>query len=529
MATLPAQQPAPPANPAWMVQLRQAILIAERGDENRALNLTQQLLEQHPSFEPALKFQGALLEDLGRTPEATASFQAALKLAPSDPDLLFKVGFYQLEAGHNAQAISLFVRALKYDPGDRDTLYYLAQAYHFHGDNTLALNTIQECLKVDPNNASVWQKYGELLCSSGDNQSALHWLLKAQQSDPTLARIHFDLGVASYQNMDLDQALAYATKAAQRHPNDLTAQALLAAVDVKLGKCQDAVPVFRSILQVKSDDTASLLGLGHCDLELNNPQQAADLLEQVLKQDPTQVLAHFYLSRAYAALGRTADAQYEADLHRQMLEQLSGPALQTDTAHEKKIWSQARDLLAQNKEEEALKLFRDQPNDPMATPAGAYVSVGMLYTFVDRPNDATRCLNKALTLDPKVRGAHLSLGLLALQQSDLPKAEDQFKAELAAHPNDPAAQAELGEVRYHQQRWSEAADLLSRSKTTVPTLLYMLCDADFHLNKVKDADLNAELIIAYAKNQPQIKQATVDLLNRNQQSELAQRLQKQPF
>ena len=48
-----------------MSQLRQAIAIAEHGDEGRALSLTQDLLAEHPNFEPALKFQGALLEDLG--------------------------------------------------------------------------------------------------------------------------------------------------------------------------------------------------------------------------------------------------------------------------------------------------------------------------------------------------------------------------------------------------------------------------------------------------------------------------------
>lgn len=530
MATLNAQRPARPMNPELMAQLHEAILAAEHGDENRALALTRQLLEQHPTFEPALKFQGSLLEDLGRGPEAFASFQAALKLAPTDPKLLLKVGLYQLEAGHAAAAITVFVRALKYAPRDRDTLYYLAQAYQFNGDNALALRTIQQCLKVDPDSASVWQKYGELLCSSGDNESALHWLLKAQQSDPTLERIDFDLGVASYKNMALDSALTYATRAAERRPGDVAAQALLAAVDVKLGKFQDAEPVFRSILQVKSDDAASLLGLGYCELELKNYQQAADFLEQVLKQDPTQALAHFYLSRAYAALGRTADAQYEADLHRQMLEQVPDAGLQADSGHEKKIWDQARELLAQNKEAEALKLFREQSKGPFATPAGSYVSLGMLYTFANRPNDADRCLQKALTVDPNVRGAHLSLGLLALQQSDLDKAESEFTAELAAHPNDQAAEAELGEVRYHQGNWSEAADLLSKSKTTVFTQLYMLCDADFHLSRVKEADLTAELLFDYAKNQPRVKQGVIDLLQRNQQTELAERLMnKQPY
>jgi Tfp pilus assembly protein PilF len=526
VASLSAQTVASPNNQALMSQLHEAIMIADRGDENRALALTRDLLVRHPNFEPALKFQGALLEDLGNESDALASFQAALKLAPADPELLFKVGLYQLQTGHTAEAINLLARALKYSPRDRDTLYYLAQAYHLNGDNDLALKTIQECLKVDPDNASVWQKYGELLCSSGDNQAAMQWLLKAQQSDPTLDRIDFDLGVASFRSMDLDNALQYSEQAAQRKPNDLTAQALLAAVYVKLGKWQNAKPIFQSILQVKPDDVPSLLGLGQCELELKNYQQAATLLEQLLRQDPTQILAHFYLSRAYAGLGRTADAKYEADLHRTMLEQASSAGPQADTAQENKVWEQARQLLLANKESAALQLFRDQSKGPFATPAGSYVLTGTLYSSIDKPSDAERCLHKALQLDPSVRGAHTSLGLLALQQNNLDKAENEFKAELAIHPNDQSALAELGEIRYHQGRWADAASLLSKSKTMVPSLLYILCDSYFHLGDVKNADLTAELLVTYAKDQPAALQGVIDLLNRNQQQDLARKLQQ---
>jgi tetratricopeptide (TPR) repeat protein len=524
VSTIDAQSTPPSNNSALMSQLHQAIAIAEQGDENRALALTQDLLAQHPNFEPALKFQGALLEDLGNGPGAIASFQAALKLAPTDPELLFKVGLYQLQTSQNAEAINLLARALKYTPRDRDTLYYLAQAYHLNGDSDLALKTIQQCLKVDPNNASVWQKYGELLCSSGDCQAATEWLLKAQQSDPTLDRIDFDLGVASFRSMDLDQALQYSTQAAQRKPNDLTVQALLAAVYVKLGKWQDAKPIFQSILQVKRDDVPSLLGLGQCELELKNYQQAANLLEQLLRQDPTQILAHFYLSRAYAGLGRTSDAKYEAELHRTMLEQASSAGPQGDAAQENKVWDEARQLLLDNKESAALQLFRDQSKGPFAKPAGSYVLVGTLYSAMDRPNDAERCLHKALELDPTVRGAHTSLGIMALQQNNLDKAENEFKAELAIHPNDQSALAELGEIRYHQARWADAANLLSKSKTMVPSLLFILCDSYFHLGDVKNANLTAELLVTYSKDQPKAVQGVIDLLNRNQQQDLAQKL-----
>ena len=189
-------------------QFHEAIAVAQRGDVNRAFALTKQLLDEHPEFGPALKFEGALLEQMGRGAESAAAFEQALKLAPNDPELMFKVGVYQLVAGDKDQAIALFVHRLKLVPNDPDTLFYLAQAYHLEGDNDAALKAIRECQRLDPTNIDVWQKYGELLCSSGDNDGGLKWLLKAQKADPKLDRIDYDLGVASFRSMDLTGCLA---------------------------------------------------------------------------------------------------------------------------------------------------------------------------------------------------------------------------------------------------------------------------------------------------------------------------------
>jgi tetratricopeptide (TPR) repeat protein len=507
-----------------MTEFRQAVATAEHGDENRALLETQRILQQHPAFEPALKLQGALLEDLGHPQEAAASFEQALKLAPRDPELMFKVGVYQLVAGDRAEATRLLERRLALVPHDADTLFYLSQAYHLNGDDAKALKAIQECLKFDPQNVTVWQKYGELLCSSGNNEEALHWLLKAQQADPKLDRIEYDLGVASYKNMDLNKALQYSSQAAERRPNDLKVLELEAAVEVKLGKWQDAQSVFQQILAVKSDDPTALLGLGHSELELKQYQPAADALERLLQQDPTEILAHFYLSRAYAALGRTADAEHEAELHRTMLQQVSATGPAGDEQRQDAAWRDAQQLLSAGNEKAALQLFRDRSTGPMATPGTPWVLVGVLYLSMNRPADASRCLHQALQVEPAVHGAHTYLGVLALQQGEPDAAEQEFNLELAHAPNDQAAMAEMGELRYRQGKWSEAVDDLVKSRTVVPSLLYLLCDSYFRLGKVKEANLTAELLVDYSKNQPTVIQGVVDLLNRNGQTELAQRL-----
>ncbi len=519
-----AQKAARPTDSALVEEMHLAVSAAQHGDEPRALALTNALLEKHPEFGPALKLQGMLLEDMGRSPEAAIPYQKALKLSPNDTELLLKVGIYRLVSGDKDEAIRLFLHLLKIKPKDGDALYYLAQAYYLKGDNQLALTTIRECVKIEPDNASVLQKYGELLCSSGDNEGALQWLLKAKRADPTLDRLDFDLGVASYKGMHLDDAVKYSTKAVDLQPNDLNAMALLATVDVKLSRWQDAALIFQKILSENSDDVSSLLGLGHCELEMKNYQASIDALNHLLLLDPTQMLAHFYLSRDFMGLGKVTEAQHEADLHSRMMERASSAASPGDTAHEKVVWEKARILLSENHEADALQLFRADSRGPNATPGEPYVLVGALYVYMGRATDATRNLKRAQVIEPAVRGAHTYLGILALQEGDLNTAESEFEEELLREPNYQMAVAELGEVRYRQGRWAEAVEQLSRSRTVEPSLLYMLCDSYFHLGKIRDADLTAELLAGYSKGNREVIQGLIDLLNRNQQTELAQSL-----
>ncbi len=517
-------QPSARAGSAAAAQLHQAVLAAEHGDKAGALAQAQALVVQHPGYAPGLKFKGAMLEEYGRLPEAEDCYEQALKLAPTDGDLLYKVGLARLTAGDGEHAIELFSRHLKAEPNDAESLFYLAQAYHLRGENDLALKAIEKAVKLDPRNPPVLQKYGELLCSSGDNATALTWLLKAQHADPGLDRIDFDLAVASYRNQDLDNAVQYAAAAVQLRPDDPHGLALLAEADVKLARWQDAKPVFEHVLSIKGDDPASLLGLGHCELALKQYQAAVNTLQLLLRQDSTTILAHFYLSRAYSGLGQIAEAEHEAELHAKLVEQAASVVPRDEREVEKATLVQARQMLADGHEKEALELFRERAKGPTATVGAPYMLVGVVYLYMGRSEDAERCLRQAMTIEPRVREAHTYLGLLALQQQDLDKAEAEFRAELSAEPNSQLAVAELGEVRYRQQRWEEAADQLARSRTVSPALLYMLSDAYFHLGKVKDADLTAELAVGYARGDRASIQRVVDLLNQNQQTAMAKQL-----
>lgn len=509
-------------------ELHQALAAARQGNGSRALSLTDRLLQQHPDFVPALKLKGALLEASGHAAEAQQFYERGLKLTPDDPDLLFKVGVHKLTSGSREEAIALFKRYVHFQPTDGEALYYLAQAYHLTGQDALGLKAIEECIKYKPDEPAVWQKYGELLCSSGDNERGFEWLLKARQANPGLERIDFDLGVASLNRMDLQSAATYAENAAKIRPNDLEAQTLYASIEAKLSRWQDARAAYERVLALKDDVPDALLELGHCELELKQYQQSIETLNHLLDIDPAMVMAHFYLSRDYAGLGNASEAKHQAALHHRMMEQSSFAASALGTEEDKAVWDQAKQLLAEHKEDAAIELFRKNAKGPAASPGHPYFLVGTIYLYAGNPADGIRALRHALQLDPRTRGAHTYLGILDLQLGKVVDAEHEFQTELANDPNYEIAIAELGVVRARQQRWDEAAEQLARSHTRSPALLLTLCDAYFHLGRVQDATLTAEITAAYAHGDKPLMDALALLLNRNHQEELAQRLAHVP-
>ncbi len=519
-----AQQPPKNADATAIAEVQRALGLAQQGDLDGALTLIGQLLRKDPALVPAWKLQGMVQEEAGRNDAAAKSFEEALRLRPNDPFLLFKVGLYQFGSTGSDQAFAPLERHTRLFPGDGDGFYYLAQAYQSMRRFDLAAKAMKECVRLNPNDPSLWQKYGEILSSAGDQDNGIAWLLKAQKADPSLERVAFDIASAYMYNLDYQNAAVYARQAVTADQRDVDARALLATAEAKLADWSDAVVNFERVLSSRSDDVPSLLELGHCKLELKDYQEAIDTLNHLLRVDPTAFQAHLYLSRAYFALGNTEEARHQAELHQRIMEKLSFLRSIDSDERESHIAPQATRLLAQHKEAEALELYRNRFNGSATSLGDPFVFIGKLYFYMDRPDDSLRCLKRALALQPNVRGAHTWMGLLDLGRKDYDAAEREFDAELVIHPNDQRAIAELGEVRYWQGRWADAAAQIEKSKTIEPELLFMLCDSYFHIGDSKNAALTAEIFAAFGRQNAPLMQQLIALLNRNSQQALAERL-----
>lgn len=524
LGPLLAQPAAHAVSPAQAQDLQRAVRLAESGHPHEAMEIDQRLLQANPRSAAALKLKGMLLEDAGQDAQAAAAYEQAFQLAPHDPDLLLKTGIYQLVAGHPSEAAARLAQYSRLQPRDGDAWFYLGQAYHLSGQDKLALTAMRAGVKLEPDNPVVMQKYGELLSSTGDYQNGLQWLLKAQAANPNLTGLDYDIGNADYNLMDLPNAELNLTRAVASHSGDASSLEMLGETQIKLSKWSEANETYAHLLALRPNDPDALMGLGQSEIGLKNDAAAVDALTRVLAIDPTRFRAHFYLARAYAAQGKTQEAQHQARLHQLMMQQMSFVESAVREQREDALRDQARALLRKHDEQAAMHLYREHFQDSAVTAGAPYVFIGKTYLFMGQTDDALRSFRRALQIEPKVHGAHTDEGILALKMGDLAGAEAQFRAELANDPSYQMAIAEMGEVRYHQQNWSEASRWLTQSKTMSPELLYMLCDADFHLGQTEDADLYAEAAAAYGRNDAEFMRGLLELLHRNQQDALAAQL-----
>jgi len=226
-----ACQPAAAGQTASAVQLsmlNRALAAAERGQLDEALRLDSQLLARSPALLPALKLRGALLEQMGRAPEADEAYVQALRVAPRDADLRIKRAELALQRNNDQIAIEELRLYCKLRPADATGFFYLAQALHRSSQFDEAMKELRQAIRLEPQSAAFLQKLGEWLTASGNARDGAVTLAKARRIDPALERIDFDLGLAAYYELDYARAVQEAEAALTRTPGDASALQLLA-------------------------------------------------------------------------------------------------------------------------------------------------------------------------------------------------------------------------------------------------------------------------------------------------------------
>ncbi|HEX9186023.1 MAG TPA: tetratricopeptide repeat protein, partial [Vicinamibacteria bacterium] len=334
-------------------------------------------------------------------------------------------------------------------------------------------------------------------------------LLKAQKLNPDEPGLDLALGNTYLSLLEVEPARAALERALRKDPKNPAVISALASASSKARDHAAARTYYQQVLDLGYDDAEYHLGLGAALLGQGENEAAIDHLNRAIATNPRLEEAHFHLARAYQAAGRREDSQRELGVFRALKANPLETLEQRDEL-ERGLWRQAEGHLREGQEAAALKLLTRgnvKGNSP------EYL-VGALYYRLGRLADAERLLAKAAAAAPDLPNVRTYLALVYTEQGRLDEAEAILAAEAARSPREPLVLLGLGQLRFRQKSWKDAARYLQESKLVVPAALLMLCEAQLELGEAPAARETARVLVALAPGDAETRARVARLFER---------------
>jgi tetratricopeptide (TPR) repeat protein len=228
------------------------------GELKEALNAAQQAVDLNPT-EPAYRdFYALLLDQKGESQESYQQLRTARRLAPRDPQLLFRLGEKQKLEGRFNQAVEYFEQASQLDA--ENPLYHaqLSQVY-----SRLGLKTLAE--KEAARNRQLLQAFQEYAGA----------VAQASRGLRTEAARHMESVLA-------------------RNPEFITGMIFLAGLYRRLGEEKKALELYLRVLERNPSESSAIEEGAWLQLKQGSLAAAAELLKRLHQESPNQALVEGY-------------------------------------------------------------------------------------------------------------------------------------------------------------------------------------------------------------------------------------------
>lgn len=420
-----------------------ALTLLNDGRPTEALAAARVEVERWPGSGPASNTVGVALLALGRLDEAEENFRRALELDPDNVSTYQNMAETRRLQGRFADSISWYRRALDIAPrfgpareGIGKALKALvdagrptealaasrieverhpdsANAHNAVGIALLALDRLDEAgdsfrraLELDSLSGSAAQNMAEVQGRQGRFVESISWYRRALDIDPEsgpayagMGKALFHLGRYEEAGESLARAVSLSSDAEVIDVLQLLAEALR-----KQRRYEEAVEAYRRVLDIDPAYVPALEGVGYALFPLKRYEEAVESLTQAVSLQPPESPAavdHFFLmGQALEELGRmdAAAEHYES-------------AFEINPRSAKTLNSLAALRFRQQRHEEALRLWETLVEIGGAD-AQVHANVGAVLSLLDRPEEALRSLDHALSLDPDLEVARTGVEYL---------------------------------------------------------------------------------------------------------------------
>jgi Flp pilus assembly protein TadD len=295
-------------------QANLGVLLYFQDDFAGAIPEMRNALELQPNL-PRIR---ALLGIAEKRTGDLASAQSDLEQAfPNldDPKFMKQAGLELIEidaaTSQFTKALAVTARLEEAAPQDPQIIFVAYEIAAQMKDQTL-LNMVL----VAPDSAEMNMMIAGELARQGNHDKSIEKYREALRLNPHLPGIHFELAVQLRAAADPKlNAQAEGEYRAAVHENQFDAKSWshLGEVLAARGDIKASQEAFNKALALQPNDATTKTDLAISLISMNQQQDAMPLLESAIKDDPTNIVAHYRLSGLYRRAGRIADAKREMD------------------------------------------------------------------------------------------------------------------------------------------------------------------------------------------------------------------------
>jgi tetratricopeptide (TPR) repeat protein len=360
---------------------------------------------------------------------ALQEMQRAIASDPNRSESYLSLAFLQFRAKLPDQAEINFKKAADLGPNVMNAQLALGRFYVSRNRLPEAEQQFKHAISVDPKDPAPRTDYVRLLMTEGKKPEVEAFLRQTKSDLPDNSEGYRMLGDFYYSTNELDKAIAEYSSLYSDHPKDVQVKKNYVQLLIVKNRLDEATKLNNEVLKATPKDSDALDYRGQIQLQKGDAAGAVDSLQQAVKSDSNNAVAHYHLGRAFDMEHNEARAESE-------LREAVGlrPDL-TDAQKGLAMLELARgDLDAAN--QTAQQLIRVAPNAPDGYTVRASTEMGR-----QRYSEAEQDMRKAADLAPGSALPYLQMGNLHLLQKQYAEASKFFQQAL---DRDPASIEGLG-------------------------------------------------------------------------------------
>jgi cellulose synthase operon protein C len=396
-------------------------ILAAKGDTAGARASFMRALDITPNFLPSLNAAADLDLQQGKKDAARAHFDKVLQKEPKNADALLALGrILAAGAGTPAQALEAHRAAKAAAPTAMEPGLALAQYLMNQGQHAESITLLEEMRQTRPNELAILDLLAAANARSGNRTRAMEVLDSMLKINPSSAAIYYRIGDLRASLDDYPGAIAAFNKASELQPKNLESRAALASLYLRMGKKAEAKTLIT---------------------QLNNEAPKSAMIAMLVGDT---ALADKQYPDAITAYRRGLGLQKSSEIARKLHLALNGAGQEAEADKFLREWWAANPQdLGIMMQAGQMKMDRAQWKEAVAI-FGAVLKVKpdiapalnnmawSLHQLQDK--NAKPLAQKALSLEPKSHVIMDTLGVITVDQGDLPKGVELLRSAISAAP-----------------------------------------------------------------------------------------------